>query len=39
MADAAEPMWWRRILWFIGLWLAGVATVAAVGYVIRSWLL
>jgi hypothetical protein len=39
MADAAGPMWWRRILWFIGLWLAGVATVAAVGYVIRSWLL
>ena len=39
MADAVGPMWWRRILWFIGLWLAGVATVAAVGYLIRSWLL
>ena len=39
MADAAGPMWLRRILWFIGLWLAGVATVAAVGYLIRSWLL
>ena len=39
MADATGPMWLRRILWFIGLWLAGAATVATVGYVIRSWLL
>lgn len=25
----------RRALWFVGLWLAGVATVAAVGLIIR----
>jgi hypothetical protein len=37
MTDAAGPVW-RRILWFIGLWLAGVGTVAAVSYLIR-WLL
>ncbi len=25
----------RRALWFVGLWLAGVATVTAVGLIIR----
>jgi len=30
---------WQRLLWFVGLWAAGVATVAAVGYAIRWWLL
>jgi hypothetical protein len=25
----------RRVLWFVGLWLAGVATVTAVGLIIR----
>lgn len=25
----------RKALWFVGLWLAGLATVAAVGLVIR----
>lgn len=25
----------RKALWFVGLWLAGVATVAAVALVIR----
>lgn len=28
----------RRIAWFIGLWVAGVATVAAVAYGIRLFL-
>lgn len=27
-----------RLLWFVGLWAAGVITVSAVGYVIRLWL-
>lgn len=27
-----------RLLWFVGLWAAGVATVSAVGYVIHLWL-
>jgi len=26
---------WRRAAWFIGLWAAGVATVGAVGLLIR----
>jgi len=37
-ADAPGPLW-RRLVWFVGLWIAGVATVAAVGYAIRLWLL
>jgi hypothetical protein len=28
----------RRLLWFVGLWAAGVATVGAVAYAIRFWL-
>lgn len=28
----------RRLLWFVGLWAAGVATVGAVAWVIRLWL-
>ena len=38
MAQTPGPLW-RRLLWFVGLWMAGVATVAAVGYMIRIWLL
>jgi len=29
---------WKRLLWFVGLWAAGVITVAAVGYGLRLWL-
>jgi hypothetical protein len=29
----------RRLAWFVGLWAAGVATVAAIAYALRSWLL
>jgi len=35
---APGPLW-RRLLWFAGLWAAGVGCVAAVGYIIRIWLL
>ncbi len=28
-----EPM--MRLLWFVGLWALGVATVAAVGFLLR----
>lgn len=27
--------WARRVAWFVGLWLAGVAAVALVGLLIR----
>lgn len=29
----------RRLAWFVGLWAAGVATVATVGWLIRLWLI
>ena len=28
----------RKLLWFVGLWVAGVATLAVIGYGIRYWL-
>jgi hypothetical protein len=28
----------RELLWFVGLWVAGVAAVGAVAWVIRLWL-
>ncbi len=29
----------RRLLWFVGLWAAGVVSVAAVAYGIRLWIM
>ncbi|HEX9948416.1 MAG TPA: DUF2474 domain-containing protein [Allosphingosinicella sp.] len=29
----------RRLAWFVGLWAAGVATVASAAYLLRWWLL
>lgn len=34
----AEPSGGKRFLWFIALWLAGVATVSIIGLVIKIWL-
>jgi hypothetical protein len=28
----------RRLLWFVGLWAAGVAVTALVGFGIKLWL-
>jgi hypothetical protein len=28
-----------RLAWFVGLWLAGVAVVGLLGFVLRSWLM
>lgn len=35
----APGPWWKRLGWFVLLWLAGVATVSAVAFLIRWWLL
>ena len=35
---AAPGPLWQRLLWFVALWAAGVACVAAVGWIIRLWL-
>jgi hypothetical protein len=29
----------QQLAWFVGLWAAGVATVGAIGALIRWWLL
>jgi len=36
--DTAPGPWWKRIAWFVALWVAGVAAVGSVAYLIRSWL-
>ncbi|MBR1137844.1 MULTISPECIES: DUF2474 domain-containing protein [Bradyrhizobium] len=36
-APPPAPLAWR-LAWFAGLWLAGVATVAAVAFVLRLWM-
>nr|WP_310524395.1 DUF2474 family protein [Polymorphobacter sp.] len=28
----------RRLLWFVGLWAAGVATVGVVSLILRAWI-
>ncbi len=28
----------KRLLWFIGLWAAGVATVGVVALILRAWI-
>lgn len=35
--DAPGPLW-KRIAWFAGLWIAGVAAVAAASFLLRLWL-
>jgi hypothetical protein len=37
-AAGAEPPLGRRLAWFVALWAAGVASVGAVGLLIRWWL-
>ena len=32
---APKPDWGKRFLWFVGLWLLGVASVAAIGLLIK----
>jgi hypothetical protein len=31
----ARPSWWRRIGWFVALWLAGVVTITVVAGALR----
>ena len=35
--DSAGPLW-QRLAWFVGLWAAGVASVAGLAFLIRWWL-
>ena len=36
--DTGPVRWWKRIAWFIALWLAGVLAVGSVAYLIRAWI-
>ncbi|MDQ0463289.1 hypothetical protein QO010_001037 [Caulobacter ginsengisoli] len=38
MPPSPAPRWASRLLWFVGLWLAGVCTVGAVSLLIRAWI-
>ena len=29
---------WRRLAWFVGLWVASVAALGAVAWLIRLWI-
>ena len=39
MSTSYEAPLWKRLAWFIGLWAAGVLTVATIAYGLRVWLL
>lgn len=30
--------WWKKLAWFVGLWLASVAVIFTVAMVIRFWI-
>lgn len=36
--DATPGPLWKRLLWFVGLWAAGVAVVGTVAYILRLWM-
>lgn len=39
MDTSASPgPWWKRLLWFIALWLAGLACVGTVAWLLRLWI-
>lgn len=35
---AGRTSWPMRVAWFVGLWLAGIAVIGAVAWIIRFWL-
>ena len=36
MSEDAQGPLWKKLVWFVGLWAAGVAAVGAVGLAIRA---
>lgn len=36
-ASPPGPLW-KRLVWFIALWFTGLATVAALAWVLRLWI-
>jgi hypothetical protein len=39
LSEAATAQLWKKLAWFLGLWAAGVATIAAVSFALHWWLL
>ena len=37
-AHATPGPLWKRLLWFVGLWLAGLACVGTVAWLLRLWI-
>lgn len=37
-SDGTPGPFWKRLLWFVGLWAASVAVVGMVAWVLRLWL-
>jgi hypothetical protein len=37
MNGASSPLW-KKLAWFAGLWLAGVASVALAAAIIKVWI-
>lgn len=38
MSPAAPGPLWKRLAWFVGLWAAGLAAVAALAWLLRLWI-
>ncbi|GMM92383.1 DUF2474 domain-containing protein [Qipengyuania sp. MTN3-11] len=38
MDEADDRPLWRRLAWMAGIWLASVASLGAVAWLIRTWL-
>ena len=38
MPDPAPGPLWNRLAWFVGLWAAGLAAVAALAWMLRLWI-
>ncbi|WP_207759259.1 DUF2474 domain-containing protein [Sandarakinorhabdus cyanobacteriorum] len=34
-----EPVLRQRLMWFVALWVGGVAVVGAVAWLLRAWLM
>jgi hypothetical protein len=38
LSAAGDPPLWRRLAWFVSLWIAGVAAVGVVAGLLRMWI-
>jgi hypothetical protein len=38
LSETAPGPWWKRLAWFIGLWIASVSVISAVAYLLKWWI-